>query len=64
MQYDYMLSYLDFFTGAESNYAMARKVAKRYVEYPVLPWRVLFLDIIEQLREFDGEDVGAEGAID
>ena len=64
MQYDYMLSYLDFFTGAESNYATARKVAKRCVEYPVLPWRVLFLDIIEQLREFDGEEVGAEGAID
>jgi hypothetical protein len=60
IQYDYMEAYFDFFIGHESNFTRARKITKEYEEYPILHWRLLFLDMQDQLREYDGEDIDAE----
>eukprot|EP00343_Euplotes_focardii_P002882 CAMPEP_0205804970 /NCGR_PEP_ID=MMETSP0205-20121125/8029_1 /ASSEMBLY_ACC=CAM_ASM_000278 /TAXON_ID=36767 /ORGANISM="Euplotes focardii, Strain TN1" /LENGTH=272 /DNA_ID=CAMNT_0053075391 /DNA_START=280 /DNA_END=1095 /DNA_ORIENTATION=+ len=54
IQYDYLGAYLDFFNGPESGFKMARGVAKKYEEYPVLYWKGLFQEVNEQLDEYDG----------
>jgi hypothetical protein len=54
IQYDYLAAYLDFFIGQESNFEVARKVAKKYANYPVLYWKGLFSEVHEQLEEYDG----------
>jgi len=52
-----MRAYFDFFTGAEDSFKVARQVVRKYEFYPVIAWRILFLDILDQLNEFDGEGV-------
>lgn len=47
IQYDYLSAYIDFFTGIDSNFALARNISKKYEEYPVLSWRVLFTEILD-----------------
>ena len=54
IQYDYMTAYLDFYTGSENGFQKARAISKVYEEYPVLAWRILFTEILDQLAEFDG----------
>ena len=54
IQYDYLGAYLDFFTGTDSNFKMARGVTKKYSNYPVLYWKGLFQEVDEQLQEYDG----------
>lgn len=56
LQYDYMLAYLDFFTGLNTGFKVARSIAKQYEQYPVISWRVLFTEILDQLNEFDGAE--------
>ena len=56
LQYDYMSAYLDFYTGGPK-YELARSVVKKYLNYPIISWRLLFIDIDQQLREYDGEQV-------
>ena len=58
-----MSAYFDFYEGAESGFKVARKVVRKYEEYPVIAWRVLFLEILNQLNEYDGEAV-EEGEVD
>ena len=53
MQYDYMRAYLDFFTGAETGFKVAKSISKKYADYPVLSWKVLFTEILDQLEEFE-----------
>jgi hypothetical protein len=55
LQYDYMSAYLDFYTGDDNNYLVARNVVEKYKDYPVLHWRFLFDEITDQLKEFDGD---------
>jgi len=45
IQYDYMLAYFDFFTGAEEGYLKARRVARKYQDFPNMQWRMMFLQI-------------------
>lgn len=54
IQYDYMGAYLDFYTGQDSNFEVARSVVQKYKDYPVLYWKGLFSEVEEQLQEFDG----------
>jgi hypothetical protein len=54
IQFDYLGAYLDFFTGQESNFKVARSVASKYKDYPVLYWKGLFQEVHEQLEEYDG----------
>ena len=60
VQYDYMCAYLDFYTGAETNYAIARDVIQRHLDCPSLGWRMLFKDVQTQLQELDGDATPAE----
>jgi hypothetical protein len=50
-----LLAYFDFFTGAQDNYKVARKIVKKYENYPIVAWQLLFLSIVDQINEYDGE---------
>ena len=56
IQFDYMTAYLDFYNGLETGFEESSRIAKEYEEYPVLSWRVLFTEILDQLQEFRGEE--------
>jgi hypothetical protein len=55
MQHDYMSAYFDFFNGQEDGFKVARRITQKYEEYPILAWRIRFLEILDQLNEYDGE---------
>jgi len=50
LQYDYLASYLDFYTDFPK---LAKKISSRYLDYPVIRWRKLFQEIDDQLKEID-----------
>ncbi len=58
LQYDYMAAYLDFYVGAPE-FKVARKIVAEYINYPVITWRLMFLDMDQQLKEYDGIDIEA-----
>ena len=62
LQYDYMSAYLDFYVGAPE-FKVARKIVAAYLEYPVITWRLLFLDMDQQLKEYDGVNI-EEGTVE
>ena len=39
---------------------MARAIVRKYEFYPVIAWKIMFLDILDQLNEYDGENSDAE----
>jgi hypothetical protein len=53
MQYDYMRAYLDFFLGSETGFKIAKDISKKYSDYPILSWKILFTEILDQLEEFE-----------
>lgn len=55
-----MTAYIDFYTGQSTGFKQARAISKRYEEYPVIAWRILFTEILDQLCEFDGVTTGLE----
>ena len=55
-----MRAYFDFFTGAEESFKVARAIVRKYEFYPVVAWKLMFLDILDQLNEYDGENLDAE----
>eukprot|EP00825_Cyclidium_porcatum_P044612 TRINITY_DN6596_c0_g1_i2.p1 TRINITY_DN6596_c0_g1~~TRINITY_DN6596_c0_g1_i2.p1 ORF type:complete len:832 (-),score=173.17 TRINITY_DN6596_c0_g1_i2:223-2718(-) len=56
VQYDYMNCYLDIQNGYP-HFKLAREVVERYLNYPVISWRNLFLQLKNQLTEYDGDAV-------
>ncbi|EAS01818.2 hypothetical protein TTHERM_00565630 (macronuclear) [Tetrahymena thermophila SB210] len=54
IQYDYFAAYLDIYTGGP-NFKRAREISQAYLEYPIISWRNLFVNIQNQLTEYDGE---------
>ena len=62
MQYDYMNAYFDFFEGQSDGFKVARKVVREYEDYPLVSWRLKFLEILEQINEYDG-DANLEGEL-
>lgn len=54
IQYDYLRAYLDFFS---TDHALARGIAERYRDHPVLRWRNLFRNVLQQLDEAEGKAV-------
>ena len=48
-----MASYFDIYTGEESDYKLARETAVKYINYPMIAWRLMFVEILEQLDEVD-----------
>ncbi|EGG19867.1 hypothetical protein DFA_06970 [Cavenderia fasciculata] len=65
IQYDYLISYLDFFNGTP---VKARELAEKYKSYPVQRWAGLFKDLYNKLKQIDSHDqpeqVQAEQAAD
>jgi hypothetical protein len=47
IQHDYMSAYFDFFTGQDSNFKVARQIVQKYEDFPILAWRMPFLDILD-----------------
>ena len=56
LQYDYFAAYIDFYMGYPK-FTVARDICQKYVTYPVLSWRSLFIEVANQLAEFDGEEL-------
>lgn len=54
IQYDYFAAYLDIYTGGP-NFKRAREISQAYLEYPIISWRNLFVNLQNQLSEYDGE---------
>ena len=50
-----MSAYFDFFTGEAESFKVARAIVRKYEDYPIAQWRILFLEILDQLNEYDGE---------
>jgi hypothetical protein len=55
IQHDYMSAYFDFFTGQADGFKVARRIVQKYEDYLILAWRIPFLEILDQLNEYDGE---------
>ena len=55
IQHDYMSAYFDFFTGQDDGFKVARSIVRKYEDYPILAWRIPFLEILDQLNEYDGD---------
>ena len=50
-----MAAYFDIYRGESTNYSKAREISRKYVDYPVQSWRLMFTEILDQLAEVDGE---------
>ena len=61
IQYDYLSAYLDFFIGFP-NFNTARAIVEKYLKHPSVTWRLLFLDISTQLKEYDMKKIEAKEA--
>lgn len=51
-----MNAYFDFYTGEAEGFKVARSIVRKYDDYPIISWRILFLEILDQLNEVDGEE--------
>ena len=54
IQYDYLTAYLDLYIDYPK-FAKARSICSEYIDYPVFTWRNKFIDLLNQISEFDGE---------
>lgn len=59
MHLDYLAAYLDIYSGYP-HFKLAREIAARYQNYPVISWKKLFVNLQNQLNEFDGDLVGQD----
>ena len=54
IQYDYLSAYLDLYTDYPK-FAKARAICTEYLAYPIFTWRNRFIDLVNQISEFDGD---------
>ena len=54
IQYDYLTAYLDLYSDYPK-FTKARQICAEYLTYPVFSWRNRFIDLLNQISEFDGE---------
>ena len=59
IQKDYIEAYLDFMTGYP-DFTRSKEICENYLSYPVLTWRNLFVEIANQLAEYENEDFEAD----
>lgn len=45
IQYDYLQAYLEFFKPDEKDFLKAREIVRKYDNFPVTGWRMMFLAI-------------------
>lgn len=50
-----MQAYFDFY-DSQTGYKLAKAISKQYVDYPVITWRMKFQEILDQLKEFEGQE--------
>lgn len=55
IQFNYMKAYFDFYEGETTGFKIAKSISEQYQEYPVITWRMKFLEILDQLKEVEGE---------
>ncbi len=55
LQYDYFAAYIDFVIGYPK-FSIAKEICQKYLTYPVLSWRKLFIEISEQLEEAEEKE--------
>lgn len=55
LQFDYFEAYLDFYRGFPK-FEKARSLVSKYLAFPVISWRNLFIDLANQLAEYDGDE--------
>ena len=63
IQFDYIEAYIDFMTGFP-NFDRARAVCEEYLDYPVLGWRNLFVEIANQLSEYQETELASTALLD
>lgn len=63
IQFDYIEAYIDFMTGFPT-FARARAVCEEYLDYPVLGWRNLFVEIANQLSEYQETELASTALLD
>jgi len=56
IQLDYQRAYLDFLTGFPK-FEVVKSICEKYLTYPVLAWRNLFVEMANQLAEFEEVEV-------
>jgi hypothetical protein len=54
IQYDYLAAYLDLYTDYPE-FKQAREICTEYLTYPIYTWRNKFIDLANQIAEFDGQ---------
>ena len=54
IQFDYLSAYLDLYRDYPK-FTKARAICQEYLVYPVFTWRNRFIDLANQIAEFDGE---------
>ena len=54
IQYEYLDAYLDLYTDYPL-FTRAREICTRYLTYPIYTWRNKFIDLANQIAEFDGQ---------
>ena len=52
IQYDYISAYLNFMTDYP-DFTKAKEICSKYLAYPVLKWRNLFIEIANQMAEYE-----------
>jgi len=57
LQFDYLTAYFDFFNDKPT---VARSIAKKYANFPVVHWNKKFKELQNQLDEIDGKSVAAD----
>ena len=55
LQYDYLTAYLDFSIGYPK-FKKAKKIIKKYENFPLLSWSNMFKEIKDQLNEYEGKE--------
>jgi len=54
IQYQYLTAYLDLYSDYP-HFKKARSICEEYLTYPVFTWRNRFIELANQIGEFDGE---------
>lgn len=52
VQYDYMRAYLSLY-NEDSTYKVTKEICMKYIAYPVIFWRNMFVEIVNQLSEIE-----------
>jgi hypothetical protein len=52
IQCDYISCFLDIYTGYP-NFAVAREISSKYIDYPITQWKEIFKNVYDLLNTHD-----------